>query len=35
MYFDSVVNICGNKVDAIIIPPNKKQYLVKLQFWVQ
>jgi len=35
MYFDSAVNICGNKADAMIISPNKKQYLVKLQFGVQ
>jgi trehalose-6-phosphatase len=32
MYFDGTVNICGNKADAMIISPNKKQYLVKLQF---
>jgi hypothetical protein len=34
MYFDGVVNVCGNKADAVIISPNKKQYsvLVKLQF---
>jgi hypothetical protein len=32
MYFDSVVNVCGNKAGAVIISPNKKQYsvLVKL-----
>ena len=35
MYFDSVAHICGNKADAMIISPNKKQYLVKLQFGVQ
>jgi hypothetical protein len=34
MYFDGVVNVCGNKAGAVIISPNKKQYsvLVKLQF---
>ncbi|KAL9376615.1 hypothetical protein Peur_030735 [Populus x canadensis] len=34
MYFDRAVNVYGNKVGAVIISPNKKQYLVsiKLQF---
>jgi len=34
MYFDSAVNVCGNIAGAMIISPNKKQYLVlvKLQF---
>jgi len=34
MYFDGAVNVYGNKVEAMIISPNKKQYLVsiKLQF---
>jgi hypothetical protein len=34
MYFDGAVNVCGNRVVAMIISPNKKQYsvLVKLQF---
>jgi len=30
MYFDGAVNLYGNKADAMIISPNKKQYLVKL-----
>jgi len=34
MYFDSDVNVCGNRVSAMIISLNKKEYsvLVKLQF---
>jgi putative ubiquitin-RnfH superfamily antitoxin RatB of RatAB toxin-antitoxin module len=34
MYFDGAVNVCGNGVGAVIISPDKKQYLVlvKLQF---
>jgi ribonuclease HI len=34
MYFDRAVNVYGNRVGAMIISPNKKQYLVsiKLQF---
>ena len=34
MYFDGVVNVCGNGAGAVIISPNKKQYPVstKLQF---
>jgi hypothetical protein len=34
MYFDRAVNVYGNRVGAVIISPNKKQYLVsiKLQF---
>ena len=34
MYFDGTINVCGNRADAMIISPNKKQYsvLVKLQF---
>ena len=24
MYFDGVVNVCGNRADAMIISPNKK-----------
>ena len=34
MYFDGVVNVCGNRAGTMIISPNKKQYsiLVKLQF---
>ncbi|XP_034903466.1 uncharacterized protein [Populus alba] len=34
MYFDSVVNVCGNGAGAVIISPDKKQYMVsiKLQF---
>jgi len=34
MYFDRAVNVYGNTVGAMIISPNKKQYLVliKLQF---
>jgi ribonuclease HI len=34
MYFDGAVNVCGNGAGAMIISPDKKQYLVsiKLQF---
>jgi len=34
MYFDSDVNVCGNRAGAMIISLNKKEYsiLVKLQF---
>jgi hypothetical protein len=34
MYFDSDVNVCGNRASAMIISLNKKEYsvLVKLQF---
>jgi len=34
MYFDGAVNVCGNGASAVIISPDKKQYLVsvKLQF---
>jgi hypothetical protein len=34
MYFDGVVNVCGNGVSVVIISPDKKQYpiSVKLQF---
>jgi ribonuclease HI len=34
MYFDGAVNVCGNGARAVIISPDKKQYLVsvKLQF---
>jgi len=34
MYFDGAVKVYGNRTEAMIISPNKKQYLVsiKLQF---
>jgi trehalose-6-phosphatase len=32
MYFDGAINKYGNKANTMIISPNKKQYLVKLQF---
>ena len=34
MYFDGVVNVCGNGAGVVIISPDKKQYSIsiKLQF---